>query len=115
MPLRAWWANRRTADKYTKGYRGWDPSWTFDYRRPWHRCIIGRGGNCNGECIMEDFTPNIPEVVEEVHTLFERYEKALIDKDVDILDNTFWNSPYTIRYAMAEHGYGFDEIHQHRL
>ena len=64
---------------------------------------------------MGNFTPNIPEVVEEVHTLFERYEKALIDKDVDILDNTFWNSPYTIRYAMAEHGYGFDEIHQHRV
>ena len=64
---------------------------------------------------MGNFTPNIPEVVEEVHTLFERYETALIDKDVDILDNTFWNSPYTIRYAMAEHGYGFDEIHQHRV
>jgi hypothetical protein len=64
---------------------------------------------------MEDFSPNIPEVVEEVRMLFERYEKALIDKDVDILDNTFWNSAHTIRYAMAEHGYGFDEIHQHRV
>jgi hypothetical protein len=64
---------------------------------------------------MEDFSPNIPEVVEEIRTLFERYEKALIDKDVDILDNTFWNSPHTIRYAMAEHGYGFDEIHRHRV
>jgi hypothetical protein len=28
---------------------------------------------------MEDFTPNIPEVVEAVRTLFECYEKALID------------------------------------
>ena len=64
---------------------------------------------------MEDFSPNIPEVVEEIRALFERYEKALIDKDVDILDNTFWNSPHTIRYAMAEHGYGFDEIHRHRV
>ena len=64
---------------------------------------------------MEDFSPNIPEVVEEVRTLFECYEKALIAKDVDILDNTFWNSPHTIRYAMAEHGYGFDEIHRHRV
>lgn len=64
---------------------------------------------------MEDFSPNIPDVVEEIRTLFERYEKALIDKDVDILDNTFWNSPYTVRYAMAEHGYGFDEIHRHRV
>ena len=64
---------------------------------------------------MEDFSPNIPDVVEEIRDLFERYEKALIEKDVDILDNTFWNSRHTIRYAMAEHGYGFEEIHQHRV
>lgn len=64
---------------------------------------------------MENFSPNIPEVVEEIRVLFELYEKALINKDVDILDNTFWNSPHTIRYAMAEHGYGFDEIHRHRV
>jgi hypothetical protein len=64
---------------------------------------------------MEDFSPNIPEVVEEIRVLFERYEKALIEKNVDTLDNTFWNSPYTIRYAMAEHGYGFGEIHRHRV
>ncbi|MBM3218223.1 MAG: oxalurate catabolism protein HpxZ [Candidatus Rokubacteria bacterium] len=60
-------------------------------------------------------TPNIPEVVAEVRALFERYEQALIDKDVDVLDNTFWRSPHTIRYAMTEHGYGFDEIHAHRV
>ena len=59
--------------------------------------------------------PNIPEVVEEVRALFERYEQALIDKDVDALDATFWNSPHTIRYAMHENGYGFDEIHAHRV
>ena len=62
-----------------------------------------------------DRTPNIPEVVEEVRALFERYEQALATKDVDVLDDTFWNSPYTIRYAMHEHGYGFDEIHRHRV
>ena len=58
---------------------------------------------------------NLPEVVEEVRVLFEQYEQALIDKDVDILDNTFWNSPLTIRLARDEHGYGFDEIHEHRV
>jgi hypothetical protein len=51
---------------------------------------------------MIDVTPNIPEVVAEVRALFERYEQALIDKDVDVLDATFWNSPYTIRYAINE-------------
>ena len=64
---------------------------------------------------MSDLTPNLPDVVAEVRALFERYEQALIDKDVDVLDGTFWNSPYTIRYAMSEHGYGFDQIHAHRL
>jgi len=63
---------------------------------------------------MTDVTPNIPEVVAEVRALFERYEQALVDKDVEVLDRTFWNSPNTIRYSFAEHGYGFDEIHAHR-
>jgi hypothetical protein len=64
---------------------------------------------------MSDLTPNLPDVVAEVRALFERYEQALIDKDVDVLDGSFWNSPHTIRYAMSEHGYGFDEIHAHRV
>ena len=64
---------------------------------------------------MSDVTPNIPEVVAEVRALFERYEQALVDKDVAVLDATFWDSPHTIRYAMHEHGYGFAEIHAHRV
>ena len=60
---------------------------------------------------MIDVTPNVPEVVAEVRDLFERYEQALIDKNVEVLDATFWNSPHTIRYALHENGYGFDEIH----
>ena len=62
-----------------------------------------------------DMTPNLPDVVDEVRTLFERYEQALIDKDVDLLDATFWQSPHTIRYALHENGYGFNEIHAHRV
>ncbi|MFN3259116.1 MAG: oxalurate catabolism protein HpxZ [Pikeienuella sp.] len=62
-----------------------------------------------------DRTPNIPEVVDEVRALFERYETALDTKDVDVLDDTFWRSPHTIRYALHENGYGFDEIHAHRV
>ena len=64
---------------------------------------------------MKNLTPNIPEVVAEVRELFERYEKALVDKNVEVLDATFWNSPYTIRWAPNEHGYGFDEIHAQRV
>jgi hypothetical protein len=64
---------------------------------------------------VTDLTPNLPEVVAEVAALFETYEEALIDKNVDVLDATFWNSPHTIRYALHENGYGFDEIHAHRV
>jgi hypothetical protein len=64
---------------------------------------------------MTDLTPNLPNVVAEVRDLFERYEQALIDKNVDVLDATFWNSPHTIRYALNENGYGFAEIHAHRV
>ena len=64
---------------------------------------------------MTDLTPNIPEVVAEVTALFERYEQALIDKNLEVLDTTFWNSPHTIRLANLEHGYGFDRIHAFRV
>jgi hypothetical protein len=67
------------------------------------------------EDAMSDLTPNIPEVVAEVRSRFERYERALVEKDVDVLDDTFWQSPYTVRLAQNEHGYGFDEIHAHRV
>ena len=63
---------------------------------------------------MNDWTANLSEVVAEVRERFERYEQALIEKDLEVLDATFWNSPHTIRYAMHENGYGFDQIHQHR-
>ena len=58
---------------------------------------------------------NKQDVVNEIQQLFEAYETALINKDVEVLDNTFWDSEHTIRYAMHENGYGFDEIHQHRV
>jgi hypothetical protein len=64
---------------------------------------------------LNDLTPNIPQVVAEIAALFERYEQALIDKNVDVLDSTFWNSPHAIRLANNEHGYGFDRIHAHRV
>jgi hypothetical protein len=62
-----------------------------------------------------DVTPNRPEVVAEVADLFERYEQALIDKDVAVLDGTFWDSPHTVRYALRDNGYGFEAIHASRM
>ena len=58
---------------------------------------------------------NRPEVVAEVSALFERYEQALTGRDVDVLDETFWRSPHTVRLAVRENGFGWDEIHAHRV
>lgn len=54
---------------------------------------------------------NIPEIVAEVTEVFERYETALQANDADTLDELFWNSPHTVRYAFTrEHYYGHEAI-----
>jgi hypothetical protein len=53
---------------------------------------------------------DIPEVVSEVRSAFERYEAALNANDVSVLDETFWQSEHTIRYGLGENLYGRDEI-----
>ncbi|MEN6542100.1 oxalurate catabolism protein HpxZ [Parvibaculum sp.] len=50
------------------------------------------------------------EVVAEVRAVFDRYEKALMENDVDVLDELFWQNARTIRYGAGENLYGFDEI-----
>ena len=53
---------------------------------------------------------NIPEIVADLKSAFGRYEKALNDNDVGVLDEMFWNSPHTVRYGVAEQLYGHAEI-----
>lgn len=53
---------------------------------------------------------NLPEVLAEVTAAFDRYERALNVNDISVLDGSFWESPHTIRYGLAENLYGRDEI-----
>jgi hypothetical protein len=53
---------------------------------------------------------NETDVVAEVSTLFERYEKALTTNDVATLTALFRKAPETIRYGIGENLYGADEI-----
>ncbi len=53
---------------------------------------------------------NLPDVLAEVTTVFQRYETALVTNDVAVLDELFWNSPHTIRYGATENLYGYDAI-----
>jgi ketosteroid isomerase-like protein len=53
---------------------------------------------------------NLPQVLSEVTEAFRRYERALIENDVEALDALFWNSPHTLRFGIAENLYGYDAI-----
>lgn len=53
---------------------------------------------------------DLPEVVAEVRAAFDRYEKALADNDVAVLNTTFRDDPRTIRYGGTENLYGYAEI-----
>jgi hypothetical protein len=53
---------------------------------------------------------NIPEIVAEVTAAHNRYDQALADNNVKILNEMFWNSPHTLRYGITENLYGHDQI-----
>ncbi len=53
---------------------------------------------------------NAATVVAEVQAAFARYEDALVNNRVEVLDELFWRSPHTVRYGAAENLYGYDAI-----
>jgi len=57
---------------------------------------------------------NLPDVLAEVTAAFERYERALNDNDVAVLDELFWDSPHVVRYGIREQLYGTEAIRAFR-
>lgn len=57
---------------------------------------------------------NRPEVIAEVEAAFQRYEAALAANDTTVLNELFWESPFTLRYGTAENLYGSDAIQAFR-
>ena len=57
---------------------------------------------------------NIPEVLAEVHAVFARYEDALVNNRVEVLDELFWDSPNTVRYGATENLVGYAQIQAFR-
>jgi ribosomal protein S6 len=53
---------------------------------------------------------DLPDVLAEVTAQFARYEKALVDNDVAMLDELFHVDRRTLRYGIGENLYGHDEI-----
>lgn len=64
---------------------------------------------------MPDLLPiNLPPVLAEVTAAFARYEDALVNNRVEVLDELFWDSPYTVRYGVTENLVGMDAIRAFR-
>ncbi len=57
---------------------------------------------------------NLPHVLAEMEVAFARYEDALVNNKVNVLDELFWNSPHTLRYGIGENLYGFEAIQAFR-
>lgn len=53
---------------------------------------------------------NRPEVLAEVRAAFFRYEKALVNNELAVLDDLFLDSDQTVRYGVGENLYGFEQI-----
>jgi len=51
-----------------------------------------------------------PEVHAEMSAMFARYEDALINNKVAVLDALFWNQPTTLRYGATENLRSYEEI-----
>jgi len=57
---------------------------------------------------------NIPDVHTELCSVFMRYEDALVNNKVDVLDELFWPSEFTVRYGVGENLRGIDAIRAFR-
>jgi hypothetical protein len=63
---------------------------------------------------MSDLAINLPGVHAEVSAIFARYEHALVNNHIDVLDALFWPSAHTVRYGAAENLLGIDAIRAFR-
>jgi len=55
-------------------------------------------------------TVNDPEIVRELEEVFAKYETALNENDIAVLDELFWDSQHTVRYGIGEQLYGYEAI-----
>src|SRR5580698_6624553 len=58
-----------------------------------------------------------PKIVAELSAMFEAYEQALIQNDIETLNGLFWNDARTVRYGTraSELQYGHKEIADFRI
>ncbi|MBD2732224.1 oxalurate catabolism protein HpxZ [Nostoc sp. FACHB-892] len=59
-------------------------------------------------------TINDPTVLAEVTDLYLKYEEALSNNNLEVMDSLFWNAPEVVRFGITENLYGSDEIRNFR-
>ncbi len=59
-------------------------------------------------------TVNNATVVAEVTELYLKYEEALGNNNLEVMDSLFWDAPEVVRFGLAENLYGGDEIRNFR-
>ena len=57
---------------------------------------------------------NLPDVLAEVTQVFARYEDALVNNRIEVLDELFWPSQHTVRYGVRENLVGIAAIRAFR-
>jgi hypothetical protein len=58
---------------------------------------------------------NLPDVIAELTSAFERYESALVSNNFKVLSELFWRSEHTLRFGVKEQLYGHQEIAEFRI
>jgi Protein of unknown function (DUF3225) len=57
---------------------------------------------------------NDPVVVAEVTELYLKYEEALCNNNIEVMDNVFWDAPEVVRFGLTENLYGSEDIRNFR-
>ena len=57
---------------------------------------------------------NLPHVLMSIEAEFQRYERALMQNDISVLDELFWHSSDATRFGSDETLYGIDAIRNFR-
>ncbi|BAY64917.1 hypothetical protein NIES22_50170 [Calothrix brevissima NIES-22] len=57
---------------------------------------------------------NDPAVVAEVTDLYLKYEEALANNNLEVMDSLFWDAPEVVRFGVTENLYGSEEIRNFR-
>jgi hypothetical protein len=60
--------------------------------------------------LTDEVAVDRPDVLAQVRAVFDRYERALVDGDLEVLDQLIWDDDRTVRFGVADRQHGAVEI-----